>query len=124
MGAINTLAAACGLVALGVATGANRANAPDPNAIARALEPKATAPALADDATPIAAGLSIAEHATQMITEFRFAAQSARELAEREGLAIGEHVCGISQLPTPPCSASCRAYSWPSANNSRSRSSK
>lgn len=65
MGAINTLAAACGLVALGVATGAQGASCPDPNAIARSLERNAAAPTVSvDDLAPVGADLPLEALAT------------------------------------------------------------
>lgn len=50
MGAINTLAAICGMVAFGVATGAHSAKHPDPNAVARSLDRTMSAPV---DAAPL-----------------------------------------------------------------------
>jgi hypothetical protein len=57
MGAINTFAAACGLVALGITTGTQGASCPDPNAIARSLERAATTPSGAEYLAPVAADL-------------------------------------------------------------------
>ena len=62
MAAVNTLAAACGLVALGVATGAQGASCPDPNAIARSLERGAATPSvIIEDMAPIGGDLPVVE---------------------------------------------------------------
>lgn len=58
MGAINTLAAICGMVAFGVATGAHSAERPDPNAVARSLDRTSATPVEAAPLEPVCADWS------------------------------------------------------------------
>lgn len=113
MAAINTLAAACGMVALGVFTGANTAPSPDPNLVARTLvgastnlEPAtsvapvcadwtATAPAVDWHAAPMPLAEVRANTPASTTNGVSFlVGQSAHRALDAEALAVFAGECG------------------------------